>query len=192
MLVAIAAGLALNKTSRADDAVERNATLSRDNLPGLQETTPPWPPEYTKLADRIAQLKLPLSGDESYHFHVLVSVYIDGKREEVPQDIGIEPGASTMSPIHTHDAKGVVHIEASEKFPFRLGDVFGVWGVPLTSTTIGGYQASGGESVYVYVNGKRMSQNSSYKLKDRDNVVVGYGTATSFPHEPPSGELDSI
>jgi hypothetical protein len=52
--------------------------------------------------------------------------------------IGIYDG-QFLTELHTHDASGIVHIEAPKKRDFSLGQFFGDWGVRLTPTCIGGY-----------------------------------------------------
>jgi hypothetical protein len=44
-----------------------------------------------------------------------------------------------ISPLHTHDQSGVVHIEAEAPADFTVGQFFTEWAVRLTSDCVGGY-----------------------------------------------------
>jgi len=60
------------------------------------------------------------------HWHVVLRITIAGADQKVPGGIGISPGC--MSPLHTHAADGVIHIEYSGPVTFTLGQFFDVWG----------------------------------------------------------------
>lgn len=152
---------------------------SAGNLPGLQETAGPWQPEYQKLAERVKLLGLPSPGSERYHVHARLAVYVDGKRVPVPANIGVNQ--PVVSALHSHDADGVIHLESDEPFDATLGDFFGLWGVKFSDSQIGSYQNDGDKKVQVYVNGQLAENPVEYKLKAKDNIVVGYGTPGSFP-----------
>jgi len=84
-----------------------------------------------------------------YHFHAHVSLLINGQRLAIPDAIGLhypgtEKNGQTFATIcyyhiHTHDATGLIHIEASAKTTFRLGQLFAVWGKPLSSSNVAGH-----------------------------------------------------
>lgn len=148
---------------------------------GLQATPAPWAPEYAGLQTRLAALNLPGQSDGAYHVHAALRVYVNGKQIPVPADIGIEPEATSLASLHTHDASGVIHIESSEKYPFTLGQFFTIWGVKFTSTQLGSYIAGGGNTLAVYANGKPVSNPVSYVMNPHDDIVVGYGKPGSFP-----------
>lgn len=165
---------------------------SPGNLPGLQATQAPWPPEYGHLVERYNALQFPPNGNESYHIHALLHVYVDGRSIPVPANIGISAADQLESPLHTHDASGVIHIEAAHEFPFRLADVFAIWGVVFTDTQLGGYTNAGDQTVQVFVTGQPIADPVHYVLKPRDNIVVAYGTSGSFPTQPPADALNGL
>jgi hypothetical protein len=74
------------------------------------------------------------------HIHQHLDVFDNGRRVTVPAGIGI--GDTFISPLHTHDTSGVMHVESPTIRPFTLAEFFGVWGVPLAHAK-------------VYVDGKR-------------------------------------
>lgn len=148
---------------------------------GLQATSAPWTPQYSALPTRLAALKLPEQSDGAYHVHAALRVYVEGKQVPVPANIGIEPEATSLAPLHTHDASGVIHIEASERYPFTLGQFFTIWGVKFTPTQLGSYIAGAGNVLGVYANGKPVSNPVGYVMNPHDDIVVGYGKPGSFP-----------
>lgn len=159
---------------------------------GLQATEPPWPPEYEHLQQRLQALDLPPVGDQSYHVHALLHVYVDGEPVTVPANIGIDSSEGIESSLHTHDTSGVIHMEAVHPYPYTLGDFFEVWGVRFSGTQLGAYTNSGSKTVQVYVNGHQIGDPTSYVLKADDNIVVAYGEPGSFPKEPSAAALEGI
>jgi hypothetical protein len=152
---------------------------------GLQTGPAPWQPEYTHLGDRFQASGLPQSGSENYHIHALIQVYINGKKEPVPASIGIDPNGQFLAALHTHDTSGIIHMEADNSFPFKLGQFFDIWGVKFTDTQIGAYN-QGVNTLQVYVNGKKVADPVNYKMQRHDTIVVGYGAPGSFPTKIPA------
>jgi hypothetical protein len=156
---------------------------------GIRATKPPWPPEYAHLQQRLKALNLPPVGNESYHIHALLHVYVNGKPITVPANIGLYRAKGIFSSIHTHDTSGRIHVEAARRYPFTLGDFFIVWGVRFSSTQLGAYTNSAHKRVWVYVNGKPIRYPTSYVMKAHDNIVVAYGKGGSFPKRPSAAAL---
>lgn len=160
---------------------------SGDTEAGLQETPPPWQPEYANLEERLNALKLPGLSETIYHVHALAEVYVNGKQVTVPANIGLDQATQTFSPLHTHDTSGVIHMEADRPYPFTLGEFFDVWGVKFTDTQLGSFTTQDGEKLQVYANGKPVKDPVNLKLSDHDEIVVGYGKPGSFPTKPKAG-----
>lgn len=148
---------------------------------GLQTSPGPWPPEYNNLAVRLQALNLPGQSDTVYHVHAALRVYVNGKQITVPANIGIDPQGQFLAPLHTHDTSGVVHMEASQPYPFKLAQFFTVWGVKFSNTQLGGNIAGNGKTLSMYVNGKLVPNPLSYVIKPHDDIVIGYGKPGSFP-----------
>jgi hypothetical protein len=66
-----------------------------------------------------------------------LDVRVNGQPVEVPAYIGVDPARGSLSPLHTHDTSGVIHIESPIKRQFTLGVLFSEWGVSLTADNIG-------------------------------------------------------
>lgn len=150
---------------------------------GLQTTPGPWAPLTAGLEERESALDLPAPSDTIYHVHAQLKVFVNGKPMEVPNNIGVDQGKGFLSSLHTHDAKGIVHMEAVEPYPFTLGQFFTVWGVRFTNTQLGAFQAGNGLVLETYLNGKKVPNGPTLKMKQSDRIVVGFGKPGSFPKD---------
>jgi hypothetical protein len=151
--------------------------------PGIVATKAPWKPRYEHLQQRMTRFGVPAPGTEKFHHHVQLHVYADGLLVSVPAGIGLGPGVAAG--LHTHAPGGVIHIESTKPFSPTLGDFFAVWGVPLGPEQVGDLKNNGDKRVYVFANGKPVADPINLPLREGDNLVVGYGTAGSFPKKPP-------
>ncbi len=87
----------------------------------------------------------------AYHIHAHLTIFVDGKPEQIPYGIGIGPplrGVNTPAGpfvtlgscfmwLHTHAADGIIHVESPSRRTFTLGQFFAVWGQPLGKTRAG-------------------------------------------------------
>ena len=157
------------------------SAVTSTNAQGLQDSPGPWPPEYSKLQERVKAMGLPDPSDVVYHIHSNVEVYVDGKKQTVPAQIGIDQTHQLLASLHTHDTSGTIHMEAVQPYPFKLGQFFNVWGVKLTQTQLGDYVVGHGLVLQVWVNGKQVKSFVNYVMKPHDRIVVGFGKPGSFP-----------
>jgi hypothetical protein len=148
---------------------------------GVQATAAPWAPVYSGLPTRVNAMNLPTQSDQIYHVHAYLRVWVNGKQIEVPSQIGIDQQDQLLAPLHTHDATGLVHMEANQAYPFTLGQFFTIWGVKFTDSQLGAYVTNGANAVAVYVNGKKIADPVNYKMQPHDLMVVAYGKPGSFP-----------
>jgi hypothetical protein len=109
-------------------------------LVGLQTGPAPWNAGVDHLPDRLGPLGLSALSAEGVkiHIHQHLDIFVNGKKENVPAQIGIYDG-QFLTELHTHDTTGVMHVESDKRSKFSLGEFFGIWGVRLTKTCIGGY-----------------------------------------------------
>jgi hypothetical protein len=147
-----------------------------------------WPANGEGLRSRLAKLGLPALSREGtlFHLHDHLDVFLEGKRVIVPAGIGIDPAGRFISPLHTHDATGVMHVESPTVRRFTLGQFFGVWGVRLGRDCVGGYCAGEGSVLRVYVNGKSVAAPSGLVLAQHDEIVVAFGTPGQLPRPVPA------
>ncbi|HEY7280938.1 MAG TPA: hypothetical protein VID47_05010 [Actinomycetota bacterium] len=176
-------------------AIVASSGGSSTALPGLQTGPAPWPPEYADLRERLEALGLPAQAQmaATLHHHDLLQIFVEGRPVVVPANIGIDQEAGYLTSLHTHDASGIMHVESPTVRRFTLGQFFGVWGVRLTSTCIGGYCASGGRQLRAFVNGKPFSgAPGTIPLRQHDDIVLAYGNDAELPHPIPSSYSNSI
>lgn len=157
--------------------------------PGMLTTPPPWPAQYRGIKARIAPLRLPSPGKETFHVHQLLHIYDDGVLVPVAKDIGIDERQGVETALHTHDQTGVIHMEADKPFRATLGDLFTVWGVGLGPDHVGGLKAADGRPFVVWVNGKPVADPAAHVLRRNDNIVIAYGSTAGVPRLPDTTAL---
>lgn len=151
-------------------------------------TSPPWAAPAAASA-RAKAAGLPMLGSEGQvlHIHAHLDVFVDGKAVAVPSDIGIDEARQQLSPLHTHDTTGVIHIESPKKADFTLAQVMTEWDVALSDKAIGGLKTGGGNELHVYVNGKERTGNpGAIKLAAHQEIAVVYGKPTDKVKVPSS------
>jgi hypothetical protein len=117
------------------------------------------------------------------HDHVNLHLLINGKERALPALIGINPGfglwknhsldmygesPNTLSPMHTHDFSGLIHIEPVIFREFDFGNFLDLWGVDKSKITS------------VTVNGKETVEYEEHPLRNGDNLTLKLNTATSL------------
>ena len=134
-----------------------------------------------------------------HHAHAHLDVFVDGKPIVVPAGIGInvddpevrrfeEPDGTVgyggimrcrkpcISPLHTHDADGIIHTESKSPEPNTLGQFFTEWGVRLSESCLG--ERCSPDGVAFYVDGKRYREDpGAIELTDRKQIAIVIGTA---------------
>ena len=173
LVAAAVLGIVLTRGG-SSSAKSPTAGASYNALPGIRKTKAPWPPEYLYLADRLAPLDLTtLAGHNGLvlHFHAHLDIFVNGKHITVPALVGINSGAGYLTELHTHDARGVIHIEAQKARSFTLGQFFAEWAVFLNAHSIGGYSG-----MTWYLDGKLQTGNPQtlvFKPHQEIAIVVG-------------------
>jgi hypothetical protein len=159
--------------------------------PGLQTSQPAsglgeasWKPEYAHLAQRLKLVAIPPGGQEKFHIHALLHIYVEGLLRPLAANIGLDPAKGLESSMHTHDATGIIHMEAPHAFNYTLGDFFSVWGVKLGPAQVGGLKGAGGDRLHFYLNGEPFRNPAALVLHKDDSIVIGYGPPSGYPHNP--------
>jgi hypothetical protein len=146
-----------------------------------QNTPGPWTSGSDGVDKRAAALGLPDPSDTVFHIHANLEVFADGKKQTVPANIGIQ-GSDFITSLHTHATDGVIHMEAVQPYPFKLGQFFQIWNVPFSATQLGSYHVGKGLVLQTWVNGKQVKGDPvNYVMKAHDRIVVGFGKPGSFP-----------
>jgi hypothetical protein len=145
----------------------------------------PFGPHYDGLDERREAAGVPTMSEAQIvgaaHFHPEVEVHVNGKKVEVPTNIGISPEnpPSEMAGLHTHDTSGTIHNEAGTSA--KLRQFFAVWGVPFSGNQLGPYRATKSKKVRMWVDGKPSREFGALQLKDGQEIVVAYGTKSQMP-----------
>jgi hypothetical protein len=149
----------------------------------------PWPRETAHLRARLQAIALPALTAEgnALHTHQHLDLFINNAPALVPANIGVNEVERFISPLHTHDETGIIHVESDEIRDFTLGQFFDVWGVRLDKECIGGYCAGGGKSLKVYLNGNLLSADPrTLVLADHQEIAVVFGPTNSNRKIPSS------
>jgi hypothetical protein len=121
-----------------------------------------WPrPANTAAAINAAHLPaLPAEG-QFEHYHAHLDVIIDGQRVTVPANVGIDIESQRISPVHTHDTSGIIHIESTTHSTYTLGQFFTEWGVQLNRQCIGSFCAGPNRQILATVDGQPVTGDPS-------------------------------
>jgi hypothetical protein len=158
------------------------------SLPGIQTGQPPWGAGIGGLRERLRALGLPALGSEgtALHTHEHLDVFVHGRSIIVPANIGIDRAAGFISPLHTHDESGVIHVESPTMRTFSLGQFFDVWGVRFTRDCLGGLCNTGSQTLRVFVDGHEATGDPRrLELFAHEEIVVAFGTAAELPSPIP-------
>jgi hypothetical protein len=111
---------------------------------------------------------------------------IDGQQINIPANIGISIGRLTdlhlgmkrsMSPTHTHDNSGTIHLEnlnpSAKPVTMTLGYFFYVWGKTFNRSCIFEYCTDKG-TIRVFVNGRESDKFEGYVMRDGDDILIEY------------------
>ncbi len=119
------------------------------------------------------------------HWHPGLTIKIDGETIPIPTNIGLSVGkvvdtslsGMRMSPTHTHETDGTIHLENNNpsKKPesLTLGYFFYVWDKQFSSTCIFEYCTDKGE-LKMYVNGVENNEFENYIMQDKDEILIEY------------------
>jgi hypothetical protein len=106
------------------------------------------------------------------HIHPQITVSINGQPTIIPENVGIDNtlwkdhsldkyGMQGMSPLHTHDNSGTLHVESTANRNYTLGEFVNVWG---------GLDTGSEKVLKVTVNGQPISDWKNHVLKDKEKI----------------------
>ena len=146
--------------------------------PNLITGPPPWPAPTVGVSALAAAAGLPMLPQEALneHIHAHLDVYFDGQAVTVPADTGIDLVARAISPLHTHDTTGVVHIESPVKKDYFLGQFFTECGVQMANGCVAGF-CPPAKMISVVVNGTPVpTAPEKLVLHAHDEIALVIGT----------------
>ncbi len=130
---------------------------------------------------------IPCAGQEyvTLHVHPHLSIFYKGQQVQVPHFIGAAPTANggCLYWIHTHDATGIIHVEAPQLAPpggpdYTLGMLFDIWGQPLKRDDVAGLKGP----VTAFVNGQKYDgELAAIPLKAHNLITLEVGTPVVTP-----------
>lgn len=127
-----------------------------------------------------------MAGD-TYHIHVHLSLYVNGEQLAIPKAIGIvDPvaangfiiAAGCYYWVHTHDATGIIHVEPPAEVQVKLGEFFDLWGEPLSTSGVAGYDGA----LTVFVDGEKYTGDPRDILfEQHKQIALEVGTPLVTP-----------
>jgi hypothetical protein len=147
-----------------------------------------WPrPADTAAAIKAAGLVgLPAEGTVE-HYHAHLDVIVDGSSVVVPTATGIDLENARISPVHTHDTTGVIHIESPNAAAYTLGQFFAEWAVRLNATCIADLCSGADRQMVVTVNGKPfVGDPASIVFTRHEQISISSGKPGTQPPLPTS------
>ena len=112
-------------------------------------------------------------GNLGMHIHPLLSIFIDGEKQDIPANIGIV-SSTCFRLIHTHDASGKLHIEWRTVRDFTLGDFFKGWDRSFSKGQIFDYKVDKAHALTITVNGIPSEKYEDLILRDGDRIEIYY------------------
>lgn len=172
---------------------ERGKPEPEEPLPNVvadgRETEPPWtlPADPVPLAENAGLRVAPMEGTAA-HYHAHLDVIVNGEPVTVPANMGIHPSGNGMSELHTHDDRGVLHVEAPTKgVRYTLGQVFAEWDVRLDEQGIGGLEVDATNTLRAYEDGELVEGNpAQIELLPQQQIALVYGPANADIDVPDS------
>lgn len=156
-------------------------------------TEPPWslPADPVSLAET-AGLWVGAGEGTAAHYHSHLDVLVDGEPVTVPAGLGIDPSGNGISELHTHDDRGVLHIEAPTKGDrCTVGQLFAEWDVRLDEEGIGGLEVDDTNSLRTYVDGELVQGDpADIELQPHREIALVYGAADAEVDVPASFDFE--
>jgi hypothetical protein len=118
----------------------------------------------------------------TYHVHAHLTMVVGGRISYPPAGVGIHYEHLCLYWLHTHDASGIIHIEAPHPILPSLGAFFDIWGQPLSPRQVAAFRITRGMSMRVYVDGTPYQGNPrDIRLRNHTAVTIELGP----PFVPP-------
>ena len=199
---AVLAAIVVAVSSVSPGATPSSSSTAAATTPTSQPASPAgeptllWPAPSDPLERTVAAGLEPAPKEYTVnHAHAHLDVFIDGKAILVPAGIGIniedpeviyfeDVGSyggievcdqPCISPLHTHDASGIIHTESVNAEPITLGQFFTEWGVELSETCVGEQCAP--TPIAVYIGGEPYEGDPrAIELTDQKVIVIVVGT----------------
>lgn len=129
----------------------------------------------------IGQFNCVFNPPQALSFRMHLSILVNNEHLMIPWYLGAsrQPPTHCFYVTHTHDSSGRIHVTPAEPGPVTLGELFQIWGQPLTNTNVAGIT---GLPVEVYVTDDGMTVKvedtdwSGIELLPHREITIGLGT----------------
>ena len=142
-----------------------------------------------KTALEKSEIKMTDNKPVLIHMHTTLRILIHGEHVTIPKEIGIDPklwvshdldkyGPKKLgvSPLHTHDTSGIIHIESTVVRTFTLGQFFDVWGKTFNENCILDKCNDQLNKVRIYVGESQIFDFREKVLKDGEVITIEYSS----------------
>lgn len=120
------------------------------------------------------------------HVHPRLSVTINGQPFAVPTNLGTPQGpwldhsldhfgVTGMSPLHTHDASGMIHVESNKIRDFTLREFLAIWGKQLDASQVPGHQVDPGHRATMIVDGVERTVTDDVVFANGQQIQITCG-----------------
>lgn len=139
------------------------------------------------------------------HLHVTLDIVVDGTQGQVPPGLGFVAPRSTgipalgfsgstqcIYPVHVHYPDNQVHVESPIARRYTLGEVFDLWGEPLSKTQFLGYHSDATHAIafgFSFTSGKGpfqpyLDDPRNLPLLDNETIKIVYRTMPASAMTP--------
>jgi len=125
--------------------------------------------------------------DADMHIHPHLAIYNGAQLASIPAQIGIDASlwndhtldrysldGPQLSPLHTHDTSGTIHVESLVTRGFTLGEFFAVWGQPFSPSQVLNLHADSAHRLTLTVDGKPSSAWANVVFHESEQIEVHY------------------
>jgi hypothetical protein len=120
----------------------------------------------------------------AYHVHAHLTFVVDGRVAYPPANIGFRYLHLCLYWLHTHDASGIIHIEAPHPIAPTLKTFFDIWGQSLSRHLAWQYHVQQGEVMRLYV-GRRLFAGNPAMIRLYNHTPVTIEIGPPFIPPPP-------
>jgi len=113
------------------------------------------------------------------HIHQHLDLVVNGQNITIPAEIGVS--TAFISPVHTHDTSGIIHVESPVQKDFKLSQFFTEWGIDLNDKCVGPNCADATHKLVVAVNGTPVDHVADIVLHSHDEIEIWYGDKNTNP-----------
>jgi hypothetical protein len=116
------------------------------------------------------------------HIHQHVRILDHGRPVGIPDDVGRPLVGQCFYWIHTHTPDGIIHVEAPTFRTFTLGNLFDIWGQPLSRNDVAGAKPRKGDRIVVWTNGRSYTGDPrAIELVQHLDVTIEVGPPYAKP-----------